>query len=779
MIENFHIRPLSLENDLPRICHWVKQPYAQYWGMNNKSDTQIKDIYHQLASSNHTSVFIGIQHEKPLFLFEQYLPKSYAVAEHFAVKPGDYGMHLLVAPIKNKIPHLTRDIMNAVIEFLFKNKDIKRIVVEPDFYNKKIHKLNQHVGFNYQRIIQLPDKIAHLAFLSRNKFKQSKANNKNNKIRTNNLMYLNPNIWEKVNRAHLGKIISELAHELIIVPQKMISVTKKNHYEIYGDNNEIKYSFQSNRLELDHWQINTDSIIKTIKGKKHQLSSLDFINEFKNQLGVQQELLPTYLEEIVSTLNSAAFKMMHQRFTATELTRASYQDIESSMTQGHPTFIANNGRIGFNSTDYQHYAPECASPISITWLAARRENVVFSSIRNISYENLIKHEFDSKTIEQFNQLLIDKNLDPKQYLWLPTHPWQWNNKIKTSFAHEIATNQLVYLGESNDTYLAQQSIRTLFNESCHHKHYIKMSLSILNMGFMRGLSPDYMFCTPSINDWVNDLIINDEYLQEKKFSILREVAGIGYKNSHFINTTTTASPYRKFLSALWRESPIPTLNKGQRLMTMAAMLHQDNNNQSLLSELIHSSGLTASAWLENYLACYLSPLLHCFYAYDLVFMPHGENIILVLEKNIPFRAIMKDIGEEIALLNNNSNLPYDIQRIAVEIPGSIKLLSIFTDIFDCFFRYLIDVLLQNNLCSQDTFWCLVAKCIHHYQQHHPEHADKFKKHDLFTPQFQRSCLNRLQLQNNKQIIDLQDPAKNLKLYGLLNNPIAKYRSLII
>ncbi|WP_198511788.1 IucA/IucC family C-terminal-domain containing protein, partial [Bacillus subtilis] len=39
-----------------------------------------------------------------------------------------------------------------------------------------------------------------------------------------------------------------------------------------------------------------------------------------------------------------------------------------------------------------------------------------------------------------------------------------------------------------------------------------------------------------------------------------------------------------------------------------------------------------------YLTCYLSPLLHCFYQHDLVFMPHGENLIMLLENNVPWVA---------------------------------------------------------------------------------------------------------------------------------------------
>jgi siderophore synthetase component len=59
-----------------------------------------------------------------------------------------------------------------------------------------------------------------------------------------------------------------------------------------------------------------------------------------------------------------------------------------------------------------------------------------------------------------------------------------------------------------------------------------------------------------------------------------------------------------------------------------------------------------------------------------------------------------------------------------------------------------------------------------YQASQPELADKFQGYDVFAPLFQRSCLNRLQLRNNRQLIDLTDPAKNLQFVGTLTNPIA-------
>jgi siderophore synthetase component len=40
---------------------------------------------------------------------------------------------------------------------------------------------------------------------------------------------------------------------------------------------------------------------------------------------------------------------------------------------------------------------------------------------------------------------------------MPVHPWQWQNKLLTVFAPDIARQFLIYLGEGEDQYLAQQS----------------------------------------------------------------------------------------------------------------------------------------------------------------------------------------------------------------------------------------------------------------------------------------------------------------------------------
>ena len=76
--------------------------------------------------------------------------------------------------------------------------------------------------------------------------------------------------------------------------------------------------------------------------------------------------------------------------------------------------------------------------------------------------------------------------------------------------------------------------------------------------------------------------------------------------------------------------------------------------------------------------------------------------------------------------------------------------------------------------SQETFWRTAAEAIRDYQAEHPELADQFSRHDLFADDFEFSCLNRLQLRNNQQMLDISDPSGGLQMAGRLKNPLAAF-----
>ncbi|MET7738795.1 IucA/IucC family siderophore biosynthesis protein [Streptomyces sp. NPDC005385] len=582
--------------------------------------------------------------------------------------------------------------------------------------------------------------------------------------------HLSPERWATANRLLVRKALAEFAHERLITPELL----PDGRYEVRGDDGQTRYRYTAVRRALDHWQVDAESITRHRDGTELPLAALDFFIELKESLGLSDEVLPVYLEEISSTLSGTCFKLTKPQIPVRELAGAGFQAVETGMTEGHPCFVANNGRLGFGVHEYLAYAPETASPVRLVWLAAHRSRAAFTAGIGIAYESFVRDELGAETVERFAGTLSGQGLDPEDYLLIPVHPWQWWNKLSVTFAAEVAQRHLVCLGEGDDEYLAQQSIRTFFNTSHPEKHYVKTALSVINMGFMRGLSAAYMEATPAINDWLAQLIENDPVLKSTGLSIIRERAAVGYRHLEYEAATDRYSPYRKMLAALWRESPVASLQEGESLATMASLVHVDHEGASFAGALIERSGQTPVQWLRDYLRAYLTPLLHSFYAYDLVYMPHGENVILVLKDGAVRRAVYKDIAEEIAVLDPQAVLPPAVERIRVEVPEDTKLLSVFTDVFDCYFRFLAAQLAAEGILDEDDFWRTVAESVRAYQEATPELDDKFRQYDMFAPEFALSCLNRLQLRDNRQMVDLADPSGALQLIGTLKNPIAGF-----
>ncbi len=594
-----------------------------------------------------------------------------------------------------------------------------------------------------------------------------------------NVDHLNPDTLARAQRHLVAKAIAEFSHERLLEPTVVEGrAGEPRTHRLISPDGRAAYTFAARRLALHHWALDEASLQRYVDDRPAQLDVQAFVVEFAERLGIPETLLPTYLEELASTLASSAWKLHHKTAPAHRLATADFQEIEAAMTEGHPAFVANNGRIGYGLDDYTAYAPETGSTIRLVWVAARREHTRLSLAMGRSEADHYAAELDDATHAAFERRLADLGLDPDDYLYLPLHPWQWVNKVAITFAPDLARHDLVLLGEGPDQHTAQQSIRTFYNISDPERSYTKTAVAIQNMGFLRGLSPAYMGPTPAINDWVASLVEADPTLRGCGFGVLREHAAIGYTGDAFHGLWQThgvRSPQQKMLAALWRESPVPRMAEGERLATMASLLHRDSAGTPLVAELVRVSGQSATLWLRSFLHAYLRPVAHCLLAHDLAFMPHGENVVLVLREGVPVRALMKDIGEEVAVMNDHTPLPPEVERIRIKVTDDVKALALHTDVFDGFLRHLSAIFETDGLLAEETFWTEVARCLAQHEEQHPELADAVASYDLFRAEFDHSCLNRLQLRNTLQMVDLTDQAASLMYAGTLRNPIAAYR----
>ena len=748
------LEPLDVARDLDLLHAWVTHPRSAYWMMQGASRDDVRAEYEAIVADPHHDAWLGRVDGRPAFLAETYLPAHSPLAGLPELAAGDLGMHLLVAPPAGRPePGFTTAVFTAVMEHCFADPSVRRVVVEPDVRNDAIRAKNVAAGFVELREIALPDKTAMLSVCSREAFRAA-----------TDAAHLTPALMERAQRHLVAKALGEFAHERLIVP-----APHRDRWQVEAGPS--TYTFAARRHLLEHWVVDPGSIERVRDGVPAAVDAQELVAELAPALGIPPSLLPTYLEEIAATLAAGAWKLRHRRVPVARLVDGGYQEIEAAMTEGHPAFVANNGRIGFGLDDYRAYAPEAGRPVRLHWVAARRALSRLSLAADVTEEALYDGELTPSARERFARRLKALGLDPADYLYLPVHPWQWQHKLAVTFAPDVARHDLVHLGEGDDEHRAQQSIRTFFNDSRPERHYVKTALAIQNMGFVRGLSPAYMAATPAINDWVASVVEEDDELRACGFGVLRELAAVGYTGDAF-HRTAEPSPYRKMVAALWRESPVPRGSEDEQLTTMAALLHRDADGDALITAWIKASPVDAGAWVRAYLRAYLRPLAHCLLAYDLAFMPHGENLLLRLRDHVPVGAFMKDIGEEVAVMGDLP-LPAEVERIRGAFPDDVKALAVHTDVFDGVLRFVAAILDDDGMLPETEFWALVREALEEHAAEHPELAGAAARYDLLRPEFRHSCLNRLQLRNTLQMVDLADQAESLIFAGTLRNPAAR------
>ncbi|MGW1085586.1 IucA/IucC family protein [Streptomyces sp. NPDC002596] len=594
---------------------------------------------------------------------------------------------------------------------------------------------------------------------------------------------LNRTVWERAAARLLAKMLGEFAYEEVIEP--VPRAAGSDAYTLGLDDGET-LNFRAGRGVYGGWHVAPDSMRVTDRnapagtGQDENTGTipfgdpLQFLARAHRLLELDGATLGHLIREITTTLAADA-RLDHTAFTAVRLAELDYAELEGHQT-GHPWLVANKGRLGFSAADASRFTPEARRPVRLPWIAVSTRIAGYRGVTRLATpEQLYAQELDAPVRESFAAGLRARGLDPDSYLFLPVHPWQWDEWIVPLFAPAIADGDIVPLHTDEDLRLPQQSIRTFANLGHPDRHTVKLPLSILNTLVWRGLPTERTLAAPAVTTWVQGLRDRDPFLRDTcGVILLGEVASVTVEHPLYDHLPETPYQFKEILGAIWREPLHPRLAPGERARTLASLLHTDPHGRAFTAELVVRSGLTPSVWLTRLFAALLPPLLHFLYQYGTVFSPHGENAIVVFDgQDVPVRLAIKDFVDDVNIsarpLPEHATMPDDVRSILLtEEPGFLTQF-IHSGLFVGVFRFLSRLCEDQLAVPEDEFWSLVRAEILRHHARFPELKDRFEMFDMLTPRIERLCLNRNRLYRDGYRDRPERP--HAAVHGTVPNPL--------
>ncbi|WP_405805676.1 IucA/IucC family siderophore biosynthesis protein [Streptomyces sp. NBC_00210] len=590
---------------------------------------------------------------------------------------------------------------------------------------------------------------------------------------------LTPQAWDLAAGRLLAKMLGEFAYEEIIKPEEVtepeeitgpevltgpealtgreeisgreeatvpVPASRARRYTLTIDDGS-SLSFRARRGAYGGWRVDPASIEHD---SRRFTDPLAFLSRAHHLLALDGATLGHLLRELTVTLLSDT-GLDHSALTAAELADLGYAEIEGHQT-GHPWLVLNKGRIGFSATDTARWSPEARRPARLPWLAVSRSLADYRGVPGLAGpDDLYARELDASVRESFATTLRGRGLDPDSYLFLPVHPWQWDEVLLPLFAPAVARGDIVPLASDGDLRLPQQSIRTFVNVDRAERHTLKLPLSILNTLVWRGLPTERTLAAPAVTAWVHGLRDTDPFLRDEcGVILLGEVASVTVEHPLYDHLPEVPYQYKELLGAIWREPLGPRLAPGERARTLASLLHTDPHGRAFTAELVARSGLAPAAWLRRLFSALLPPLLHFLYRYGTVFSPHGENAIVVFDdSDVPVRLAIKDFVDDVNVsaqpLPEHASMPDDVRQILLTEEPAFLTQFIHAGLFIGVFRYLAPLCEEQLGVPENQFFSLVRAEILRHQARFPELKERYETFDLLTPRIERLCLNRNRL----------------------------------
>lgn len=545
-------------------------------------------------------------------------------------------------------------------------------------------------------------------------------------------------------------------HAAAVRPHPVAHPAPRYRLELAGH---AVYSFRARRGAFGTWRIQPGSVLRVADGAAAPATdAARLIVDARAELGLGPDTTARLVRDVSAALLGAVREDARERPSAAELADMAYLDLEGRVG-GRPGLVPDRVRPGFSATDATRWAPEARNPIRLPWAAVHRGIAGWhTSSPDLTEQQLLAEELDPSTRRRFTARLRDRGLDPADYIWLPVHPWQWDETVLPLFAEDLAHSRIVPLGDGGpDRYLPRQAAGGFTNLDRPGRRDVALPFA----------GPDAPLClpipepsptSPETTRWLVDRYHADPFLHgESRVVLLADLASVTVRHPHLdaVRDDAGGHPYRALFGASWSEPLAASLEAGERARPLPALLHRDHTGRALVAELVARSGLAPREWLRWLCSALLPPLLHLLYRYGLAVPAYGETLVVVSDAGeVPVRLAVRDVARGLLACVDADGTPFPetdgLPLAAAAGPGRPGTAYRPGDLGRLFggglfggpLRHL-SVLAEDDLgVPEAVFWALVRAETARYQQRFPDLKERYGQFGLLGPRLARHTPNR-------------------------------------
>ena len=310
------------------------------------------------------------------------------------------------------------------------------------------------------------------------------------------------------------------------------------------------------------------------------------------------------------------------------LSSASYKDTDHALVffeqwcaEGHLLHPTPKVKVGIVPEDLVSYMPEAGHLIPLRWIAIHQKDAVCSS--KDAYDAFMNN---SPVHAKLREVLKQKGIEgTANYYFLPAHPWQLKNVIRTSTIQPSCVELNVEAKAS-----ALISFRTLYCEDL--LAYVKLPVTVKITSGVRALSPRACRIGPLLSKILSDYGV--ESTSALRFRFQREIVSV-YLDSE-ANGGNVSVVYRERLEGLVPDGCLP--------LPLAAFFEPSPNAHKRLV-LDDVAELNADGYLglyTEYLEATMLPYIELLVRYGIGIEGHLQNTVVCLKDGHLSLVVLRD-----------------------------------------------------------------------------------------------------------------------------------------